>query len=466
MTQRNVGFEILPHCIRMAIFDAKKTPGQVTAVKQRDITPESDIGKILLEMLEQPPRFTDHFTTALTWRKCFVRTLRFPFKEKSKIDAAARIELESRLPADISAYTVASLPAIKEEQGFSTISVAAPDADIAALLTPLDHMRLPVQMLGLSPFAEADGVSHYHQNVLLVKAHATNLLICSINAGNIRTYKNCGAITASPTPPAATDLAQRIHQEAELLWRSAKLDPQPLLLIGDQVTAALNSALEQKGHELLQLPWSLDGSLVAPEFLPVCALAHAREDKSINLRRGRFALKGGWSSIKKHLYTGGILLTLSLVLAGTTAIVTYRHKLQQAETYRKQMSQIFHQTLPHVGVIVDIPRQLKAELEQLEKRALLLGIGNSASALAALREISRLTPEDIKLDVKRFKYDADKLDLTGVTTDFDSVNRLGAQLRQAPLFTEVRISDAKMGLEGNKVDFRLQLTLSTTGGQP
>ncbi|MDD2557544.1 MAG: PilN domain-containing protein, partial [Desulfuromonas sp.] len=87
-------------------------------------------------------------------------------------------------------------------------------------------------------------------------------------------------------------------------------------------------------------------------------------------------------------------------------------------------------------------------------------------ALAALREISRLTPEDIKLDVKRFKYDADKLDLTGVTTDFDSVNRLGAQLRQAPLFTEVRISDAKMGLEGNKVDFRLQLTLSTTGGQP
>lgn len=462
MTQRNVGFEILPHCIRMAIFDAKKTPGQVTAIMQRDITPESDIGKILLEMLAQPPRFTDHFATTLTWRKCFVRTLHFPFKEKNKIDAASRIELDSRVPTDISAYTVASLPAIKEEQGFSTISVAVSDADIAEALAPLDLQRLPVQMLGLSPFAEADGVSRHHQNALLVKAHAANLLMCSINAGNIRGYKNCGPL---PTTPVA-DLAQRIQQEAELLWRSSKLEAQPLLLIGEQVTDALSTTLEQKGYELLQLPWKLDGAPVTPEFLPVCALAHAREDKSINLRLGKFALKGGWNSIKKHLYAGGILLTLSLILAGTTALVTYQHKQHQAETYRKQMRQIFNQTLPHVGVIVDIPRQFKAELEQLEKRARLLGIGNSASALTALREISRLTPEDIQVDVKRFKYDADKLELIGVTTDFDSVNRLGAQLRQAPLFTEVRISDAKMGLEGNKVDFKLQLTLSTTGGQP
>lgn len=464
MTQRNVGFEILPHCIRMAIFDAKKTPGQLTAVIRRDITPESDIDKILLEMLEQPPRFTDHFTTALMWRKCFVRTLHFPFKEKSKIDAATRIELESRVPTDISAYTIASLPAMNEEQGFSTISVAVPDADIAALLAPLDHLRLPVQLLGLSPFAEAGAVSHYHQNVLLVQAHAAHLLMCSISAGAIRGYKNCGPLAPAVLAAPALDLAQRIQQEAELLWRGGKLEAQPLLLIGEHVTDPLSAALAQHGHELLQLPWRLDGAPVAPEFLPVCALAHAREDKSINLRRGKFALKGGWNSIKKHLYTGGVLLALSLVLAGTTALVTYRHKQHQVETYRKQMNEIFHQTLPHISVVVDIQRQLMAELEQLEKRARLLGIGDSASALAALREISRLAPEDIQLDVKRFKYDADKLEITGVTTDFDSVNRLGAQLRQTPLFTEVRISDAKMGLEGNKVDFRLQLTLSTTGG--
>ncbi len=461
MTQRNVGFEILPHCIRMAIFDAKKTPNQVTAVKRRDITPESDIDKILLEMLEQPPRFTDHFTTALMWRKCFVRTLLFPFKDKSKINAAARIELESKVPTDISTYTVASLPAMKTEQGFSTISVAVPDTDIAAALAPLDQLRLPVQLLGLSPFAEADGMSHYHPNALLVKAHADHLLMCSISAGNVMGYKNCGSSTAVQ----AVDLAQRIHQEADLLWRSSKLETQPLLLIGEQVTDALCNALAHKGHELLHLPWKLEGAPIAPEFLPACALAQAREDKSINLRLGRFTLKGGWNSIKKHLYTGGILLTLSLILAGTTAIVTYQHKQQQADTYRKQMSQIFHQTLPHVGVIVDIPRQFKAELEQLEKRARLLGIGDSASALTAIREISRLAPDEIQLDVKRFKYDSDKLEIIGVTTDFDSVNRLGAQFRQAPLFTEVRISDAKMGLEGNKVDFRLQFTLSTTGGK-
>lgn len=459
MTQRKVGFEITPTCIRMAIMDGKKNPPQVIAMLQQEITPESDIGAILLEMLEQPPRFSDHFCTALAWQKCFVRTLHFPFKDKNKIDAAARIEMESRVPADISEHTIASTPAIPNDEGFACISIAVPDSSIAETLTPLDQAHIPVQLLGLSPFTEADGIMAWHQDGLVVKVHANQFVLCSIHNGAVCAYKNCRNLATD-----STTLAQRIEQEASLLWRSNNIEPQALLLMGDHITPETETNLKESGYALLDLPLSLDGKAIAQEFLPVCALAAAREERSFNLRQGRFTLRGGWSSVKKHLYIGATLLIISAVVAGGTAITTYRHKQQRVEAYREQMTQIFHQTLPDTNVIVDIPRQIQAELEQLKRRASLLGVGDTASPLTALREVSRLAPEDITLDIKRFSYADDSLDISGDTTDFDSVNRLGERLRQSPLFDSMRIFDAKMGLEGNKVSFRIQINISTAGG--
>ncbi len=458
MIQRKVGFEITPTCIRMAILDGKKNPPQVVALHQREITPESDIGATLLEMLEQPPRFSDHFCTALAWQKSFVRTLRFPFKDKNKIEAAARIEMESRVPADISEHTIASTPATPAEEGFASISVAVPDTSIAAALAPLDQARIPLQLLGLSPFTEAGGVITWHQNGLLVKVHADQFALCSINDENIGAYKNCRRTPSDPP------LWQRIEQEAALLWRSNNVEAQPLLLMGEHITPEVEEQLQQRGYELLKFPPTLEGEPVPHEFLPVCALAMAREERSFNLRQGMFALKGSWNSIKKHLYVGATLLLFTALVGGATALTTYRHKVQQVDAYKQQMSKVFRQTLPDTNVIVDIPRQIQAELEQLKRRAALLGVGNSASPLAALREVSRLAPEEITLDVKRFRYVDDSLDISGDTTDFDSVNRLGERLRQSPLFSSVRIFDAKTGLEGNNVGFRLQINISTAGG--
>ncbi|MFW6387522.1 MAG: type II secretion system protein GspL [Thermodesulfobacteriota bacterium] len=459
MTQRKVGFEITPSCIRMAILDGKKSPLQIITLLKREISPESDIGATLLEMLDQPPRFSDHFCTALAWHKCFVRTLNFPFKDKNKIDAAARIELESRVPADISAHIVASTPATPADSGFNCISVAVPEEHIAPILDPLDKAHIPLQLLGLSPFAEASGVLHWEKNILLVKVHADQFVLCSITDGNIGAYKNCRGI------PADTDaLSRRIDQEASLLWRSSNSSAQPLLLMGEHITSDLQEELQNLGHTLRQIPLTVDDNPPAAEFLPVCALAMAREDRTLNLRQGKFALKGGWSSIKKHLYAGAALLLLSVFTAGGTAFITYQDKLRQVDVYKEQMTRIFREILPDTNVVVDIPRQLQAELEQHKQRAALLGVGESASPLAALREVSRLAPEDITLDIKRFSYADDSLDISGDTTDFDSVNRLGERLRQSALFNSVRIFDAKMGIDGNKVSFRIQINISPTGG--
>ena len=459
MIQRNVGFEISAQRIRMAIIDKRKHPPTVAALLQRDISAPAEIGTALLEMLEQAPRFSDHFCTALPWHQCFVRSLSFPFRDKAKIDAAAQIELESKIPADIGEYTVASAPAVETDQGFATTSVAVPDSAIAACLAPLDEMRLPLQLLGLSPFAEAAGVLAWHRNVLVVKVHADQFGMCSVTDGHVSAFKNCGPMETEPAR-----LAQKIDQEAHILWHGRSAAPQPLCLMGEHVDATLKDELIHLQHELVEPDLQWDGNPVPPEFLPVCAMALAREEHTINLRRGKFALRGGWSSIKKHLYAGIALIGVSAILAGTTAGFIYRHKQEQVRTYKAEMTKIFRQTLPEINVMVDIPRQIQAELEQLKKTATLLGLGDS-SALAALREVSRLAPEDIQLDIKRFRYETDALDLSGETTDFDGVNRLGEQLRQSPMFSNVRISDAKMGLDGKTVSFRLQIDIATSGGQ-
>ena len=104
---------------------------------------------------------------------------------------------------------------------------------------------------------------------------------------------------------------------------------------------------------------------------------------------------------------------------------------------------------------------MQAKLAELREKSLILGIGKDRSALNLLREISLRTPTDLTLDVRELVYGDKEIRIEGVTESFEAINRISQKLQESPLFSESKISDAKMSLDGQKVDFRLNLTLST-----
>lgn len=460
MTKRRVGFEITAHCIRMAIFTGDKENPTLLSHKEQPLDDTSDISALLLEMLGSRPGFADRFCTTLPISRSFVRQLKFPFSDPRKIDAAARMELSAQLPTDISRHIVATTPPQNSDDGSLCTAATADSEQIGELLAPFEQAKLPLQTLGLSPLTEAGGLRPWLSNGLLVLAHEQQLVLSLVQQGEVVHYETCG-----PTADDPQQLARQIMREAALLCRSARVDQQPLCLIGSEVSTALSDALKQQEQQLVELPWAKQPRLIDPALLPVCAQALAADQPTINFRRGPFTLKSEWAALKKHLFTGGALLLMALTISAATAWRSYQHKTDIAEGYRKQMTQVFKQTLPNTRAIVDIPMQMQSALQQLKQTGQLVGLDKSTSALAVLRTISSHTPKDVTIDIKHFSYEPQALVLDGTTNSFDSVNRLASELRKAAIFGEVRIADAKTGIDGQQISFRLQLTIGQQGGQ-
>jgi general secretion pathway protein L len=478
MTKRLVGIEITAQCIRMAIFTGEKENPTLERLVERAIDDDSVISKLLLEMLESPPGFADRFCCTLPTTDGFVRRLNFPFSDVRKIEAAAQMEMAAQLPTDISEHIVAITPPKNDEQGgVVTTAVTAARERIEAALQPFEEINLPLHVLGMSPYSEACGLQSWFSDGLLVQVHEQQLLISLLQQSQVLSFEACGHINNNDgEKDGCHALATRITREVAMICRSARLPQQPhhpLCLIGNGVSPALIKALAEQGFDLFKLPLRNNSQTggqaadqtVAPAFLPVCARALAADQSMVNFRRGPFTLKSEWASLRKHLYLGGALLLVALAITSGTAIHTWQHKTATAESYRKQMTQIFRQTLPKSRAIVNIPMQLQAAVQQLKETSLLVGLDKSTSALSALREVSAHTPTNLKVDIKKFNYATQTLVIDGVSTSFNSVNRLAGELRKSAIFSEVRIADAKTGLDGKQVSFRLQIAIGQQDGK-
>lgn len=465
MTKRLIGIEITAQHIRMAICaNSKEQPEQFITLEQpinhgNDESSGGNLGEQLIAMLGTHPGFADRLCCTLSARDIFTRQLSFPFNDTRKIRSAARMELAAQLPVDISNYIVSTSSPSTTDQGTTVRAIAADTSCIGTALQPFEEVKLPLHLLGASPYTEACGLNRWFTDGFLVQLHHKQLLITLIQQGQAINFEHCGCVDNSNE-----ELVQLINTKTTLMLRSARLQRQPLCLIGDNVSTTLRDQLTSCDHQLVQLPIVDNNSTpVEPAFLPVCARAMAAGQKGVNLRLDQFTMKNEWSALKKHLYTGGIMLLLAAIVTTTTAIRTYRHKTEIAQSYRQQITQLFHQTLPQAKVIVDIPRQLQLELNHLRETAQLIGLDKSSTALAILRAISTNTPADIKLDIKKFNYDGATLALEGNTNSFDSVNRWADELGKIPIFNQVRITDAKMGLDGKQVTFRLQISIGNKG---
>jgi general secretion pathway protein L len=267
--------------------------------------------------------------------------------------------------------------------------------------------------------------------------------------------------------PSGAERPGWLLQQSRILQAQHRLSGLPLYLLGPQADQALLEFMRQQGQQAEIPDWQLEGQPVAAEFLPAVTLAwralrSGREDGG-NFRRGAFALKGEWAALKKKLVVSGAILALTLLLAGASAWLGYAHKARRAEALQQQLDSLFRSTLPEAQTIVDIPLQMRQAIGQLRSKGRLLGIGGSSSALTVLQEISDRMPKDIRVDIDQLNYGADGLRLEGSTGSYDDINRIARSLELSPLFAEAQISDAKTGIDNQRIDFRLNLTFS--GGE-
>ncbi|MBN2645967.1 MAG: PilN domain-containing protein [Desulfuromonadaceae bacterium] len=454
MSKRRIGIERTSHVLRIAVVSTDQTASPVFELIEQRLDEKQGAQSVLKTALPGPSGFHDRFGLAIPGHRAYTRHLTFPFNEKQKIRAAAAMELMSQLPVDTRTSHVTITGPRSLGNAFQVTAACIESMEVAQQLQEFSTAKLPLHTLGLSPFMEVSGCAPWFANGLVALVHDEKLSLALVQNGEVLSAENAGLLEKSPEA-----VAEKILTIAQRLQCGARLPAQPLCLMGDGITDELREYLGRQQIECVSLPFKTAEQDVPAAFLPVCCRALAAGSDTLNFRCGPFAAKDEWSALKKHLLRGGLLLGLSLLVCLGSASLIYRTKTRLADTYQKQLVQIFRDNLPPGTAVVDIPLQMQAEVQKMREKARVLGLDTSTSALSILKEISSATPADLNLDIKTFDYEAQTLTLEGVTQSFDSVNRFANQLRQSPCFSQVHIAEANMGLDGQQVNFRLQLTM-------
>jgi general secretion pathway protein L len=181
----------------------------------------------------------------------------------------------------------------------------------------------------------------------------------------------------------------------------------------------------------------------------------------INLLRNEFAYRTEIRGLKGKMIYVGVFLSIILALLTLDGVNRYMAKTQRYMELKEEIRRVFQQTFPEVKQITSERQQMKGKILELqrESQALISLGGSPVTALDLIREVTERIPRDVKVDIDAFSFDAEKLRLSGQTDSFESVDKFLKTLEGYDLFETVSLSNAKVDVKDNRVNFKLSIAL-------
>jgi hypothetical protein len=186
----------------------------------------------------------------------------------------------------------------------------------------------------------------------------------------------------------------------------------------------------------------------------------------VDFRRGEFAYHREREAVWRSGARTALLALAAIVLMVTSFGIENGRLARRRDAVRAQVRSIFTAALPDVRTIVNERAQLATEIAALEKqRQLYGGLSPSASrAIDVLRALTAGAPADTTLDLEELALDGETLRIRGSTPSYEGVESIKRSLGERPEFRDVQAKDVRASVDGQRVDFRLVLTLARAGG--
>ena len=456
MSKQLIGIEIGVHSLQIAIIHQDK--GQISAGSfiERQFADTEELTELLQTLLAGEFRLGDRLASCLPARSAYVRRLEFPFQDEKKIAAAIPFELSAQLPIAVDNCATAMQKVRPTETGAVVTAAAVPKETLESLLTLTEKAGVPLHRVDLAPFGYAASFGEQIGEGFLLCITEQETTVSLIQDGRLADYR----LIPGDGGQFSKHYQQTLYREMRVMMHAAGNPDLSLSLMGPAVTPELERALRDAGYQVEMLSLVLAGELVESRFLPAAALALSakteRSDNSFNFRRGDYALKGEWANLKKKLALLATLLATVLIILAGSMTVKYIDKASRAERLQDEMVEVYRSLFPEATTIVDVPLQLQRAIQDLQQKQVLM-TGRRASALAILREVSHL-PEVAAVEIDELAMTPEDLKMTGRTSSFEAVNQMAQVLEESPFFSSVQVNDAKMSLDGSRIDFRLSLT--------
>lgn len=462
MAKRFIGIDLEGSDVRVAVLTAAAGKIDVVLDKRQYESPEGAT-EAITEMLGGKITLGDRLLTALPCRVGLFRRMRFPFREKNKIEAALPLELSAQLPIPLSEHLISSLSPQARENDYEVDAVVVNKLEVDELLQHFPEPEQNPRAIDLFPFAllpvlaERDGV--------LVYCRRLEVVVALVYDGVIWDYRLLPGTSELEDDEVFDFISHQVGQ----LENSIGVEGLPLWVIGAGVTEKLLMMLYKTNRTLLSPAEEVFGDELSCEMAPAALLALVemrRNKKTVQLdfRKDEFSARGQLEIFRTKLIVAAFLFFMVLVGGALTMHMGYLKKTRTEKALKQQMTSIFKQVIPAGTTIVDVPIQMKAQQSDLQQQVQLFGLGGQGAA-TLLQTLSNSIDRDIRIDVDEFNYTNKEVRLSGNADSFDAVNQIAERLGDNRLFSGVEIADAKLAADSGLVNFELQIKLIGGDGQ-
>lgn len=408
------------------------------------------------------------------------RNLKIPFKGKKKISKILPYEIEPSLPLPVDDLII-DFHVIKrtEHSGHTDIIAAAIESsDLQSYLDTLSMFDMDPELVTVCGYPVAMCINSMIDEskkwlfIDLDNTHATMFVGMSGNICLIRSFP----ILADDTPHTAERFCTNVYQTLSAFEDTLDLDFQPdeIWLTGCRLDAPVfeNQLAKYFEGPINRIDLVRDTEII--KFYPsdrswvphkndgafALALMEIQGNYGLNFRKGPFAAKKFWEEHKNSLIKTVILAAAVAVLALSNMVLDSHLMTKKIRQLDKQIADTFTSIFPDVTKIVDPLQQMRTKMQEARGNASLPGeIRRSARTIDILRDVSRLVPKAVGVNLTRMVIGTDSVVISGNTDTYKSVDGIKNNLEQAVLFKKIVISSANIDKSDNRVQFKLKIDL-------
>jgi general secretion pathway protein L len=402
------------------------------------------------------------------------RVLTLPFHDRKRLDQTVPFELETQLPFELDEAVVDYQVLGRDGESAIVLAALAPKAAVRAHLAALAAAGMDPRVVDLAPLAAVNVLRLAEAArtgpVAFVTLDHDRASVAILGDGRLRGLR---ALSRGAGVNGDLELVTRdVRWSLLALAGDGVLESLALWIGGDaadrpEVTRSLTSALGITPQALATLPLAgvpitlrrEQAAFAAPLGL---ALRESTDALHVDFRRGEFAYHREREALWRGLAIAGALALVALVLMVTSFILEGRGLAARRDAVRAEIRTLFTAALPNVRTIVNEKAQFAAEITALEKqRQVYGGLAPSAPrALDLLKAVTVGVPSDVQLEIEELALDGETLRLRGSTRTYEGVDAVKRGLTARPEFRDVQAKDVRASVDGQRVDFRLQLTLA------
>ncbi|HTG00267.1 MAG TPA: type II secretion system protein GspL [Nitrospirota bacterium] len=436
---RIVGLKIEKGLIAAAVIEKGMRQAELAGSFRKSFSTDAELVDILRENAKDWAGA--RIVSSVPGGRCSQRTVTLPFGDRKRIEKALPFELEDAVPFPLDDVQLDHITL--DRQGADKKKQAV----VAGLMVPKTVLRQHLDLLasaGVDPQVVVPSFAGLAEMARMTPSDGCALFLsdgdlCLKNGADIiacRSFSPAHPTRGVRHSVKSLETEHGVTIEKAYLFAGSPAEAQELVGLGVAVERLEPDFHGKKADDPVSLGLALS--------------------EQANFRKGEFAYRLADEGSRKRRN--------ALITAGTFALVFFlanvgvKYYLVQSSyaALDREIRELYLQTFPGSKSAADPLRQLRSGVDEARKKFGALGSGTSA--LDVMKAVTDGVPPEVRVSFQDFLLEGDRLKLAGEVSSFESVDKLKAQLAQAPPFADIQVQDTRMGVD-NKVKFRLDIKL-------